>query len=99
MSAKLILTSEAEQDIAEAFAWYENQRNGLGEEFVNCVEACLEAIRRSPKMHAILFDNYRRGLVRRFPYGIFYEYSEDVVIVYAVFHASRDFNQKRQFFP
>lgn len=73
MAAKLILAPEAEQDIGEAYAWYEDQRYGLGEEFLSCVEACLEAIRRMPEMHGIIHENYRRGLVRRFPYGIFYD--------------------------
>ena len=33
MAAELILAPEAEQDIAEAYAWYESRRAGLGEEF------------------------------------------------------------------
>jgi hypothetical protein len=32
------------EDIADAFAWYENRRVGLGEEFLACVEAWVEAI-------------------------------------------------------
>jgi hypothetical protein len=30
MAAKLIVAREAEQDIAEAYAWYEARRAGLG---------------------------------------------------------------------
>jgi len=33
MAAKLIFVPEAEQDISEAYGWYEEQRVGLGEEF------------------------------------------------------------------
>lgn len=33
MPAKLIVAPEAEQDVAEAYAWYESRRPGLGEEF------------------------------------------------------------------
>jgi hypothetical protein len=35
MAAKPILAPEALQDIGEAYAWYEGQRAGLGEEFLN----------------------------------------------------------------
>jgi len=42
MAAEFIIAPEAEQDIAEAYAWYESRRIGLGEEFLSCVEACLE---------------------------------------------------------
>jgi len=42
------------------------------------------------KIHALIFENYRRGLVRRFPYVIFYEFEGNTVTVYGVFHMSRD---------
>lgn len=32
MAAELILVPEAEQDIGEAYDWYEHRRQGLGEE-------------------------------------------------------------------
>lgn len=74
MAADLVVAPEAEQDIAEAYGWYEGQRVGLGEEFLGCVDACIEASRRSPEMHAKARGSYRRALVRRFPYAVFYEY-------------------------
>lgn len=90
MAAELIVAPEAEQDLAEAYAWYEEQRIGLGEEFLSCVDACIEAFRRMPEMHAVVYENYRRALVRRFPYTVFYEYVEGTVTVYCVFHTSQD---------
>jgi plasmid stabilization system protein ParE len=98
MAAELIIALEAEQDIAEAYAWYEGLRTGLGEEFLTCVEACLEALCRVPEMHAIVHEGYRRGLVRRFPYAVFYEYAESTVTVYGIFHTSRDPDKWRQRF-
>lgn len=41
MSLPLVITPEAEADLAEAKAWYDGKRQGLGEEFVWCVEAGL----------------------------------------------------------
>ena len=96
MAAELILASETEQDIAEAYAWYEDRRIGLGEELLSCIDACIEAIRRTPEMHVVVHENYRRGLVRRFPYAVFYEYVEVTVIVYGVFHTARDPGKWRQ---
>ena len=96
MAVELVIAPEAEQDIAEAYGWYEGQRSGLGEEFLSCVDACLEAIRRAPEMYTIIHEHYRRGLVRRFPYAVFYEHGGSTVIVYAVFHSSRDSNKWRQ---
>jgi toxin ParE1/3/4 len=99
MAAELIIASEAEHDLAEAYAWYEGRRIGLGEEFLSCVEACIEALRRRPEMHAVVHENYRRGLVRRFPYAVFYEYVEGTVTVYGVFHTSGNPNKWRQRLP
>jgi plasmid stabilization system protein ParE len=90
MAVELIIAPEAAQDVDEAYGWYEIQRAGLGEEFLNCVDACVQAICRSPEMHSKVYQAYRRGLVRRFPYAIFYEYTSNVVTVYCVFHTSRD---------
>jgi plasmid stabilization system protein ParE len=99
MSAELILAPEAEQDIADAYAWYEMRRTGLGEEFLSCVEACLEAVRRRPKMHPVVHQEYRRALIRRFPYAAFYEGLQGTVIVYGIFHTSRNPNKWRQRVP
>jgi toxin ParE1/3/4 len=90
MAAELIIAPEAEQDMAEAYAWYERQRVGLGEEFMGCVDACIQAVTRMPQMHAIYYETYRRGLVRRFPYVVFYEDEEDKITIYGVFHTSVD---------
>ncbi|CAN5602259.1 hypothetical protein BH10PLA2_BH10PLA2_38680 [soil metagenome] len=47
-------------------------------------------------MHAPIYENYCRGLVRRFPYAVFYEYAANIVTVYCVFHTSRDPYKWRQ---
>jgi plasmid stabilization system protein ParE len=90
MAAELNLAPEVEWDVLEAYAWYEGRRLGLGEEFLTCVDACIQVICRHPEMYAKVYADYRRALVRRFPYAVFYEYSENEVTVYCVFHTSRD---------
>lgn len=96
MAVELVIAPEAEQDIAEAYAWYEHRRSELGEEFLSSVDAYIQAICRMPKMQSVVHAEYRRGLVRRFPYAVFYEFARGTVTVYAVFHTSRDPNKWRQ---
>lgn len=86
----LIILPEAEQDVAQAYMWYEKQEMGLGEEFLRCVDACVQFIHRNPEMYQIAHKNYRRAIVRRFPYVVFYELSDITVTIYAVFHCSQD---------
>lgn len=99
MAVELIIAPEAEQDIDEAYAWYENRRVGLGEDFLSCVDASILAICRNPKMHSIVHESYRRALVRRFPYAVFYEFVNEIVTVYCVFHTARDPGKWRSRLP
>lgn len=99
MVAELIIAPETEQDILEAYAWYEDRRIGLGEELLSCVDASTATIRRMPETYPTVHVNYRRALVRRFPYGVFYEYAEGTVTVYGVFHTSCDPSKWRQRLP
>ncbi len=99
MAAELVIAPEAEQDIDEAYGWYEGHRSGLGEEFLSCIDACVQRVRRSPEMHARVHEEYRRALVRRFPYAVFYEYAEGTVTVYCIFHTSREPEKWRKRLP
>jgi hypothetical protein len=57
MAVELVIAPEAEQDIAQAYGWYEDRRPGLGEEFLSCVDACIQAICRTPEVHARVHEN------------------------------------------
>lgn len=99
MAADFIIAPEVELDISEAYGWYEGHRSGLGEEFLSCVDACIQKIRRTPDVYAKVHEEYRRALVRRFPYAVFYEYKEGTVTLYCVFHTARDPEKWRQRLP
>jgi len=90
MDAELVIAPEAQKDVEEAYSWYEDRRPGLGEEFLGCVDACIQAICRIPELYPKIYEDYRRTLVRRFPYAIFYEYVGGKVYVYSIFHTSRN---------
>ena len=48
------------------------------------------------RAYPVAYESYRRSLTRRFPYAVFYEYSEAKITVYAVFHIARDPDKWRQ---
>jgi hypothetical protein len=50
-------------------------------------------------MHAKAYEDYRRALVRRFPYAVFYEYADGIVKVYCAFHTARDPEKWRERLP
>jgi toxin ParE1/3/4 len=90
VTSRVIYTPEAAEDVAASYNWYESREPGLGEDFLRCVEACVLAIQRQPRMFPVALDDFRRGLIRRFPYEIFYESADDQLIIYSVFHCSQD---------
>jgi toxin ParE1/3/4 len=90
MSLPLLITPDAEEDLAQAKAWYNGKREGLGDEFVLCVEEALDRIRRLPESATQVYPGVRRVVVRRFPYGVFYRVDPDQVAVIAVYHSRRD---------
>jgi plasmid stabilization system protein ParE len=86
----LVFRPEAEADLADAFAWYEERGRGLGDRFLFSVEAALAAIQRHPESFLVVHKHVRRILLRRFPYAVFYTVDESSVTVFGVFHCRRD---------
>jgi plasmid stabilization system protein ParE len=99
MAARLTVAPEAALDIDEAYDWYELRRAGLGEDFLSAVDACIQAICREPEMCEKVHEDYRRGLVRRFPYAVFYDFSDGCITVYSVLHTARDPRKWRERLP
>jgi plasmid stabilization system protein ParE len=89
MSEQIRLKLSAVEDLAEAYAWYETRRVGLGEELLTTIKASLESAARHPRSHAVAVQNVRRMLVPKFPYSIFYEEGDRGILVRAIFHNAR----------
>lgn len=90
MNLPLVFRPEARDEIDAAYAWYEQQRVGLGEEFLSAIREVLDRIEQTPSVYAPVYRDVRRGLTRRFPYGLFYRVEADRIVVLAVYHSHRD---------
>ncbi len=86
----MILRPEAEDDLAQAFSWYEGQVLGLGDEFLRSVDAVFALIQRHPEAYPLIYGDVRRGLLRRFPYGVFYLVDTERTVVLSVSHMRED---------
>jgi plasmid stabilization system protein ParE len=83
---------EAERDVEEAFSWYEEQRSGLGREFVLELDTVYQKLQESPLLYAEIYRRVRRAVLRRFPVGVFYVCAKEEVRVLAVIHLARSPN-------
>jgi len=90
MSHTLVMRRTARIDFDKAFDWYEGQRTGLGSEFAERVQAVFDGITAMPELHAPVYRDVRKALVRPFPYTVIYRVRSGRVIVIAVFHNKRD---------
>jgi plasmid stabilization system protein ParE len=84
---------DAETDVADAAAWYENQSAGLGAEFLDEILTTCNIIAENPQMYPVLYRGTRRAVIHKFPFGIYYRAENDLVIIVGVMHASRDPNK------
>jgi len=91
---KLIVKEEADQEITEAYRWYESKSEGLGERFLDALDECLEAIDINPTTFQKEHKDQRQGIVEIFPYVVMYELDGNDIVVYAVFNTYQDPNKK-----
>jgi len=89
MKYRVIVRPEAEDDLKEAFSWYEDKRAGLGYDFLLQVDAGLNLIVKTPAIHPIEYKGTRKHLIKRFPYKIIYFVQSEQIIVLAVIHGRR----------
>jgi len=92
MKHRLIIRPEAENDLKEAFCWYEDKRPGLGHDFLLQVDAALSFIKRNPEIFPAEYKGTRKHLIKRFPYKIIYLVEKEKFIVLAVIHSKRSPN-------
>jgi len=85
--------SAATDEILAAAIWYEDKRQGLGDELILSFEAALNNILRNPFAFQIRYKNIRLSNLPRFPYQVVY-YVEETLITVISFHPSKRNSQR-----
>jgi toxin ParE1/3/4 len=92
---RLELHPEARAELRRAALWYDEQRPGLGDEFITEVSATLDRIGGTPESYPAWTRTraagpvIRKATIQRFPYVIAFEKHEQHVLILAVAHAKR----------
>lgn len=71
-------------------AWYNLQKLGLGKDFRAAVRKVLKGISEHPGRWPLCGPSYRRAVVSRFPFVIYYQPDHDIIRVARVTHTSRE---------
>jgi toxin ParE1/3/4 len=90
VSLPLVYRRAVGRDLAEAFKYYEDQLEGLGERFLGAVDSAFDAIERHPEMFAKVHGDVRRAVISQFPYAVFYRIEPERVVLFRVLHTARD---------
>lgn len=90
MTHSIVFRPEAEQDLRASYDWYEEQHQGLGDDFLAVVQTALERISNFPRSAPVVHRDVRRVLLKRYPNSVLYVLEVDRVIVLAVYHGRRD---------
>lgn len=77
------ILEEAKNDLFEAAYFYESQAFQLGDYFFDSIIADIESLQLYAGIH-IQINGYHRLLAKRFPYAIYYKYSNTSIKIYAI---------------
>ena len=82
--------SEAEAEFRAAAVYYEGRQVGLGDDFVAEVEQAVQRIAQTPQAFPLHGSaGYRKCILRRFPYTLFFLELPDRIWIAAVAHQRR----------
>lgn len=87
---KLRFHQDAALELEEAVFYYEDCQIGLGKQLNQEIKQATQLIAAHPQAWAIVENNIRRILVRRFPYGLLYTIKHDEIYILAVMHLNRE---------
>lgn len=97
MTYSISIAEAAENDIREAFLWYEDQKDNLGSTFKNHVNKAIDSIQSNPLKTQVRYGNTRVFFLKKFPFGIHFQINamstdkqERHILIVAVFHSSQD---------
>ena len=87
----IIVEDLAKFDLQEAYQWYEQQKTGLGESFLDELEHTISLIEQNPFYASLYNDNCRSASLKKFPYSLIYLADESKAEVYitAITHQHR----------
>jgi plasmid stabilization system protein ParE len=83
------LLETAREDLRSGYRFYEQQSVGLGEYFLDCMQADVRSLHLYAGIHGKA-EGFHRMLAKRFPFAIYYLIEDDRIDIYAILDCRRD---------
>jgi ParE toxin of type II toxin-antitoxin system, parDE len=97
MSDKIVFRDKALKELYQAFWWYEDRKEGLGELFFDEINSCLVVLKTNANSFQLKYKKFHQLPIKKFPYVILYKIYSSEIVIYGVFHTSR--NPKLKYKP
>ena len=91
---KLVVQAAAVKMSQDAYDWYNEQQPNLGDLFLFELERCFDKLENNPLYYAPSKKNFRQIRFKTFPYVIVYEIIGNDVVIFSVFHTSKNPRKK-----
>ncbi|MGH9949982.1 MAG: type II toxin-antitoxin system RelE/ParE family toxin, partial [Pyrinomonadaceae bacterium] len=91
MTLPLELSPAAKIELDEAIDWYNEQAEDLSAKLVEAIDADLVRIQKSPMLFPVVHGTtIRQAAVQKFPFIILFTVEAERILVYSIFHTSRN---------
>jgi|GEM_PF-1920253 len=84
------LHPKAQVDLDEALCYYSKIDTNLEKKFITYLDKSFEKILKFPNLYQYETKTTQKVLMDIFPYMIIYEQYQDIVMILAIFHISRN---------
>jgi plasmid stabilization system protein ParE len=97
---EVVFLLSAERNLQEAYDWAEEHRQGRGDVFLQDLELRLEHLKRFPLLGRVYRGRYRRLLIPKYPFGVFYVAESNRIVIHAILDLRQDPEKiRRRFGP
>jgi hypothetical protein len=83
------LLDSVKDDLRSGWLFYEGRLSGLGDRFLDAIDADVQLLTVSAGIH-LKVDGFHRLLIRRFPFALYYLVEESSIDIYAILDCRRD---------
>jgi len=80
---------DVQQELRDAYLWFESNAEGLGEDLLQELDQSYLVIQQILMTWPAVAPGIRRYLLKRFPYGVLYKVDDQGIQVVAIMHLSR----------
>lgn len=89
-SFSIEISDEAEIDFDKSYEYYYEDSPKVADAFFRIINMGFENIKQNPNSFPIAHKDLRKYVVKKFPFVIYYQISDLIIHVIAIFHTSRN---------